>query len=87
MRKYEDEDVEVVTKRQCVYFSCDMCGVESKCPAAEAFDYGNVGISTGELKSSYTIDGEYAEEALDLCKDCADSLIDQIRGGVIKCQR
>ena len=87
MRKYENKEVEIVTKRQCVHFSCDMCGVESKYPAEEVFDYCSVGISTGELKSSHTIDGEYDEEVLDLCMDCVDSLINQIRSGEIKWQR
>lgn len=48
------------------------------------FAWGGIGTSKGLLEASYFIDGDGDSEQLDLCYECAEWLISQIKSRVIK---
>ena len=74
MKKYETQEKTVVTQKYCVHMTCDLCGREAEYPADEMFEWGGAGTGVGRLKWHYSIDGEYAPEARELCYDCAEAL-------------
>lgn len=86
MRKYEDKEKVIVKKRECVKHLCDMCGRKAESPEQDgmSFEWGGVGLSAGNVTAEYLIDGEYDHENIDLCYECADWLIEQIRSRRIK---
>ena len=83
MKRYEDKEVEIVTVRECVEASCDMCGRKAEFPDQTAmFSYCVVGVDGGELRISQTIDGDYDTESIDLCYKCGELIIKNVRSGV-----
>jgi len=86
MKKYEDREIKVVTIRECVSVVCDMCGRIAENPKLEEmpFEWGGVGSSYGELRTARSIDGEYDSETVDLCYECAEWLIEQIKSNSLR---
>ncbi len=86
MRKFEDHEREIVTRRECVQVICDMCRRIAESPELEdmAFEWGSVGTSGGSVTANYSIDGEFDSKTCDLCHDCASWVIDEIKGGRLK---
>ena len=81
MKRYET--VEVVTSRRtvCIEQICDMCGRKAESPENDGmgFEWGAVGYSGGELVAKYCIDGSLEEQRVDLCYECAEWLVEQVR--------
>ena len=84
MKRIEPVERTVITKRECVLLRCDMCGAEAEYPRDETFEYCDVGTAKGELSASWYIDGDCDVERIDLCLDCANWLIRQVRVGNVK---
>ena len=58
---------------------CDLCGCESNRPEDELFDWDGFRLGCGTLDCHYTTtDGDYDEDRVDLCYECATAL-----GGII----
>lgn len=81
MRKYEDKEKEVVVASECVEVICDMCGRKAEFPSISKrpFEWGAVGQGGGSLHAEYAIDGELSVTSLDLCYECAEWLVEQVR--------
>lgn len=87
MRHYEDKEKKIITQKECVMLSCDMCKRKAEYPNNEdrgAFEWGAVGTGHGQLLAGHSIDGESENEELDLCEECASWLILQIKRGEFK---
>lgn len=81
MRKFEDKQVEVVTRRVCVELKCDLCGSLAEYPNDGQWEWGGVGRSTATLEAHFYIDGDGDYDSVDLCFKCATKLIKMIRNG------
>ena len=77
MKTYGPVKVEMQTA--CIRLVCDACKSEADYPEAGAWEWGGAGVAHGEVVSSRTIDGDWDGDRVDLCFDCAESLIDAIR--------
>jgi len=84
MKKYEDQDVRIVSKTVCVEHSCDVCGRKAEFPDSGLFEWGGVGVSRAELFASYSIDADHEETKIDLCYECGSSIIRLIETGSIE---
>lgn len=88
MREYEDKEKEIVTRRECVKASCDMCGREAEMPESienfGGFEWGGAGSSGGIVEAKFFIDGDSDIEKVDLCWECASWLIERIKQGKIR---
>ena len=74
MKRYENKKTEVVTKRECVFLSCDLCGRKADHLECEGWTWGGAGTASGELKWQYTTEDDWAPNELGLCYDCAEVL-------------
>ena len=81
MKKITAIKREVVTREECTYLRCDLCGIVSDIPGGEGWEYGGVGWATGALSTSWNIDGESGTESVDLCHVCAERLIRLTKNG------
>jgi len=79
MKKYKDVESEIVTRRECVLWECDMCGRKAEYPHGGGFEWGGAGISHGTLEWQFYIDGDLEDDSIDLCYECAEYLADMIR--------
>ncbi|KKN89696.1 hypothetical protein LCGC14_0235420 [marine sediment metagenome] len=81
MKRYGNVEQTIVTKRECIELRCDLCGRIAENPNWESgpFEYCTVGTGKGSLKSTSSVDGDFDWQELDLCHECADWLIDEIR--------
>ena len=79
MKVYEDKAKEVVTRRECVKLTCDLCGSVADFPLNELWEWGGAGTASGKLEWHYSIDGECNSCELDLCFNCAQALKDTIK--------
>jgi len=79
-REYRDVQKTVVTQRECVKLTCDMCGRKAEYPDSHpgAWEWGSVGMGSGELSWQRSIDGDYDTETVDLCYECAEKIADLI---------
>ena len=84
MKEYRDKTSEVVTKRECVTLTCDLCGEKAKHPTGEEFTWGGVGYASGTLSWYWWCDGEHTPSERDLCYECADALGETISNPVTK---
>ncbi len=85
-RRYKNIEKGVITERECVNLTCDLCGREAEYPDSGqgAWEWGFVGMGSGELNWNRTIDGDYDTETVDLCLECAKKLADLIRHGSLR---
>ena len=74
MKIHEVRQREIVSKRECVEFTFDLCGCQAEYPIDEAFVWGSVGLACGELTWYWAMDGEDCRENRDLCWGCAEAL-------------
>ena len=84
MKEYRDVKTEVVIEKRCTLLKCDNCGREAEYPKDGLFEWGTVGSASGSIECHLSIDGEYQSEELDLCYECALSIIKTIKHGKIK---
>ena len=84
MKTMEVKREVVITAKECVILTCDMCDRHAEYPKDELFEWGGAGTSSGKLEAQYSIDGEYHPKEIDLCYECATYLINNIKKGNIK---
>lgn len=81
MRRYEDKEVAVrtIVRRECVEFRCDLCQRQAEKlymdPEAGMFEYGSDGCGGGTVRSWTYAYGDNDYQEVDLCHECAESLI------------
>jgi hypothetical protein len=86
-RRYEYKSQEIRTQRECVEIYCDICGKLADFPLDDndqGFIWGVVGVGGGSLVSSYSIDGNFDKDKLDLCWECSQAIYNAGRNGQLK---
>lgn len=77
MKRYDKIEKEV--RRECTYLECDMCGAVSSIPECDGFKWAGTGVTYGKVINRWYCDGDNGEDEVDLCYECSEWLIQQIR--------
>ena len=84
MRRFEDKEFRTATRTECVRVECDLCGKVSSQPLTEGWELWGAGTGWGKISASYSIDGDYDSEEMDLCYECAKAVMKAIEKKEIK---
>ena len=79
---YRDNVKEVVRDHVCVKLTCDCCGRDAHdpVPSIPVWDEDrSPATQTAALYSTFSCDGDWDKDEIDLCPKCADWLMDLIR--------
>jgi len=78
MKRFEEREHKIVTRKECIELTCDCCGRKAEQPTpdpCDSFEWNRVGLAGGQLIQQTIIDGDFDRDEYDLCPDCVEFLI------------